>query len=110
MAFHDGLSPGSCADRSPKTGRFTSGNRAYRSRHARIAEKLNALRQTYDGRSPGDMALLAMAAQHLCDADIAKTKLARTRATNSALRVLREVRRRPELPPSVDEVLRGVAR
>jgi hypothetical protein len=88
-----------------RRGRFTRGNAAYRSRQSRIAEKLEALRQTYDASSAGHMALLATVAVHLSDADVARSRLARTRATNSAQKLLALV---PKITPrqrTVSEIL-----
>jgi hypothetical protein len=99
MSLQDGPFHGTHSGRNRRTGRFTARNRVYKARLDRIAEKLNALRQTYDATSPGDMALLATAALHLADAEVARSRLSRTRATNSALRVLRHVHRKPAPPP-----------
>jgi len=105
MSLQDGISVGARSGHSRRTGRFVRGNRVYRGRMDRIAEKLDALCATYDSSSRGDMALLATAAVHLCDADVARSRVSRTRATNSALRVLALVRRKPEPQPSIDELL-----
>ena len=88
-----------------RTGRFVARNTAYRARQDRIAEKLTALRATYDASTAGDMALLATAAVHLCDADIARSRVSRTRATNSALRLLALVPRLAKALPTIDELL-----
>jgi len=105
MSLQDGISVGARSGHSRRTGRFVRGNRVYRGRMDRIAEKLNALCATYDSSSRGDMALLATAAVHLCDADIARSRVSRTRATNSALRVLALVPRLTKAMPTIDELL-----
>jgi hypothetical protein len=104
MSLIDGHTARSHIARNPRTGRFLRGNKAYRARQVRIAEKLEALRETYDSRSAGHMALLATAAVHLCDADLARSKVSCTRSTNSALKLLALV---PKLvkPPSLDDIL-----
>jgi len=108
MSHLDGSFRSAQSGHDPATGRFRSGNTAYRARQDRIAEKLDALRKTYDAASPGDMALLAAVAVHLADADIARSRVSRSRATNAAVRLLRQVRRKDgevERLPTLQELL-----
>jgi hypothetical protein len=107
MSLTHGSAAHTHSSHNRRTGRFVRGNTAYRLRQVRIAAKLDALCKTYDASSAGHMALLATAAVHLCDADTARSKVACTRATNSALKLLALV---PKLvkAPTLDDVLAGV--
>jgi hypothetical protein len=105
VSLSDGSEHRTQSAHNRRTGRFVEGNSAYRARRDRIAEKLTALRATYDASTAGDMALLATAAVHLSDADLARSRVARTRATNSALKLLALVPRITKAVPTIDELL-----
>jgi hypothetical protein len=66
----------------------------------RIAERLAQLVADYDP-TPSQRQLLSIVAQHLDDAERARSAIVRTRATNAARRILRDIPQRksePELP------------
>ena len=78
-------------------GRFVSGHSEYAARKRRIAERLAQLLADYDP-SPSQKQLLAVIAGHLDDAERCRSAIARTRATNAARRLLRDLKRKP--PPA----------
>ena len=79
----------------------------YRTRQEAVKERLDALLTAYKARSAADIALLSIAAIHLVDAEKARNRTQRVRATNAAMRALREIPRQPEAG-SIDEALRGL--
>jgi hypothetical protein len=89
-----------------RLGRFVAGNTEYRARQQRIAERVRQLALDYDP-SPSQRILLPILARHLDDALRARSAIARTRATNAARRLLKDIPRKP-LPaqlPTARELL-----
>jgi|SRR6516162_1424963 len=80
-------------------GRFVSGHSEYAARKRRIAERLAQLVADYNP-SPSQKQLLAVIAGHLDDAERCRSAIARTRATNAARRLLKDIPRKPEPPAS----------
>jgi hypothetical protein len=80
-----------------RNGTFTAGNFGRAAKKRRIAERLAKLRLDYDPSSSQEM-LLAVAAGHLDDAERCQSAIARTRATNVARRLLKDIPRKP--PPA----------
>src|SRR6516225_6253377 len=81
----------------PRNGTFTAGNSGRAAKKRRIAERLARLRLDYDA-SPSQEMLLAVAAGHLDDAERCRSAIARTRATNAARRLLKDIPRKPGPP------------
>ena len=77
-------------------GRLVRGHSEYAARKRRLAERLAKLRLDYDP-SPSQQMLLVVVAGHLDDAERARSAIARTRATNSARRLLKDIPRKPVL-------------
>jgi hypothetical protein len=76
-----------------------SGNSAYLEKQRRIADRLAKLRLEYE-----DSQLLPAVACHLDDAERSRTKLDRTRAANTAERLLRSIpRKQPKRPRNAAE-------
>jgi len=75
-------------------GRFVSGHSEYAAKRRRIAERLAKLRLDYDP-SPSQQMLLVVIAGHLDDAERCRSAIARTRATNAARRLLKDIPRKP---------------
>ena len=84
---------------SDKPWLFQSGNSEYRAKKRRIAERLAQLVADYNP-SPSQKQLLAVIAGHLDDAERCRSAIARTRATNAARRLLKDIPRKPEPPAS----------
>jgi hypothetical protein len=82
----------------PRNGSFTAGNSGRTARKRRIAVRLEQLVAEFDP-SPAQMQLLAIIAGHLDDAERCQTAIARTRATNAARRLLKDIPRKPLLAP-----------
>jgi|SRR6516164_10597913 hypothetical protein len=82
-------------------GRLVRGHSEYAARKRRLAERVAKLRLDYDP-SPSQEMLLVVIAGHLDDAERARSAIARTRATNAARRLLRDIPRKPQLsaPPA----------
>ena len=93
----NGATIGAMSGHDPRNGTFTAGNsgRAAKKRH--IAERFAKLRLDYDP-SPSQEMLLAVAAGHLDDAERCRSAIARTRATNAARRLLKDIPRKPGPP------------
>jgi hypothetical protein len=79
-------------------GRLVRGHSEYAARKRRLAERLAKLRADYDPSSSQEM-LLVVIAGHLDDAERCRSAVARTRATNAARRLLKDIPRRPSLAP-----------
>src|SRR6516165_9603421 len=79
---------------SDKPWLFRSGNSEYRAKKQRIAVRLAQLVAEFDP-SPAQRQLLAIIAGHLDDAERCRSAIARTRATNAARRLLKDIPRRP---------------
>ena len=108
MSLQDGSDLRAIPGRDPASGRFQRGFRgAYRTRQEAVKERLDALLTAYKARSAADIALLSIAAIHLVDAEKARNRTQRVRATNAAMRALREIPRQPQAE-SIDEALRGL--
>jgi hypothetical protein len=75
-------------------GTFTAGYSGRTARKRRIAERLAQLVAEFDP-SPAQKQLLAIIAGHLDDAERCQTAIARTRATNAARRLLKDIPRKP---------------
>jgi hypothetical protein len=85
----------------PHNGSFTAGNSERAAKKRRIAERLAKLCLDYDP-SPSQQMLLAVVAGHLDDAERCRSAIARTRATNAARRLLKDIARKPEPLPATD--------
>jgi hypothetical protein len=90
----NGAPIGAMSGHDPQNGSFTAGNSERAAKKRRIAERLVKLRLDYDP-SPSQEMLLAVAAGHLDDAERARSAIARTRATNAARRLLKDIPRKP---------------
>jgi hypothetical protein len=75
-------------------GRLVRGHSEYAARKRRLAERLEKLRLDYDP-SPSQLMLLVVVAGHLDDAERARSAISRTRATNAARRLLKDIPRKP---------------
>jgi hypothetical protein len=80
-------------------GRLVRGHSEYAARKRRLAERVEKLRLDYDP-SPSQQMLLVVIAGHLDDAERARSAIARTRATNAARRLLKDIPRKPKPPAS----------
>jgi len=78
-------------------GRLVRGHSEYAARKRRLAERVAKLRLDYDP-SPSQQMLLVVIAGHLDDAERCRSAIARTRATNAARRLLKDIPRKPEPP------------
>jgi hypothetical protein len=76
-------------------GRLVRGHSEYAARKRRLAERVAKLRLDYDP-SPSQQMLLVVVAGHLDDAERCRSAIARTRATNAARRLLKDIPRKPE--------------
>jgi hypothetical protein len=91
-----------------KLGRLVRGHSEHAARKRRLAERLAKLRLDYDP-SPSQQMLLVVIAGHLDDAERARSGVARTRATNAARRLLKDIPRRAEPPvPLLSELMKQV--
>jgi len=92
----NGAPIGAMSGHNPHNGSFTAGNSERAAKKRRIAERLAKLRLDYDP-SPSQEMLLVVIAGHLDDAERCRSAVARTRATNAARRLLKDIPRKP--PP-----------
>ena len=102
----DGSANGVAAAHDPASGQFLPRNSEYRARRQRLADRLAKLRVDY-APSPSQEMLLPIIAGHLDDAERCRSAIARTRATNAARRLLKDIPRKP-LPvqlPTARELL-----
>ena len=76
------------------------GHSEYAARKRRLAERVAKLRLDYDP-SPSQQMLLVVIAGHLDDAERCRSAVARTRATNAARRLLKDIPRKPLRSPAV---------
>src|SRR6516225_8074756 len=90
----NGATIGAMSGHDPRNGTFTAGNSGRAAKKRRIAERFAKLRLDYDP-SPSQEMLLAVAAGHLDDAERCRSAIARTRATNAARRLLKDIPRKP---------------
>ena len=86
-----------------RAGRFTTGNREYRAKQRRIAERLAQLTADYSA-SGSELQLLEIAARHLDVAATARSAERRVSATNAARRILRDIPRREPTLRSLKEL------
>ena len=93
----NGATIGAMSGHDPRNGTFTAGNSGRAAKKRRIAERFAKLRLDYDP-SPSQEMLLAVAAGHLDDAERCRSDIARTRATNAARRLLKDIPRKPGPP------------
>jgi hypothetical protein len=107
MSLIDGQPLTSAPSPDHRDGRFVKGNNAYKTRIRRVTEAIERIKASYDVTDPADMAIASIAALNLCDAELARSRVARTRATNAAVRLLKQLVRLPKRGPSIDEVLKG---
>jgi hypothetical protein len=99
---------GATLGRDPHNGTFLAGYSGRTARKRRIAERLAQLVAEFDP-SPAQKQLLAIIAGHLDDAERCQTAIARTRATNAARRLLRDIPRKPRLSSSAADDPAAVA-
>ena len=85
---------GAAASGHDELGRLVRGHSEYAARKRRLAERLAKLRLDYDP-SPSQQMLLVVIAGHLDDAERCRSAIARTRATNAARRLLKDIPRKP---------------
>jgi hypothetical protein len=93
----DGAVTGEVVDHDAQ-GRFVNGHSEYAARKRRLAERVAKLCLDYDP-SPSQQMLLVVIAGHLDDAERCRSAIARTRATNAARRLLKDIPRKPRSPP-----------
>jgi hypothetical protein len=91
----DGSVIGAVLQHDQRSGRFLAGHTEYRAKQQRIAERLAQLLADYDP-SPSQRQLLAVVARHLDDAERARSAVTRSRASNAAKRLLKDIPRKPE--------------
>ena len=94
----NGAPVGATLGHDPRNGTFTAGNSGRAAKKRRIAERLARLRLDYDPSASQEM-LLAVVAGHLDDAERCQSAIARTRATNAARRLLKDIPRKPPAAP-----------
>jgi hypothetical protein len=102
----DGSATGS-AKGHDKLGRLVKGHSEYFAKRRRVAERLARLVADYDP-TPSQRMLLAVVAQHLDDAERARTTERRVLAANAANRLLRSIPRKQRPAPSLQELMAGV--
>jgi hypothetical protein len=98
----DGSAGGAMASHDPISGHFLPRNTEYRAKQQRLKERVARLRLEYD-----DSPLLVAVARHLDEAERGRTALTRTRASNAACRLLKQLARKPgpSLPATLEEYL-----
>ena len=98
---------------SAEDGRFKPGQNSRSLKKARIAAKLEELRQAYfpnGGYSVMDVNRLKLAAQHYIDAEICRDPVVRQRATRTAEYLLAKLSRSPApRPPAADQAAPALA-
>jgi hypothetical protein len=90
-----------------RLGRFVAGHSEYRAKRERIAERVRQLSLDYDA-SPSQRMLLPIIAAHLDDAERARSHDKRTRATNTAQRLLKLLKVKERPLPTMAEIMSGV--
>jgi hypothetical protein len=98
----NGSANGVTAAHDPISGQFLPRNSEYRAKRQRLADRLAKLRVDYDP-SPSQEMLLVVIAGHLDDAERCRSAVARTRASNAARRLLKDI---PRKPPAVSMTAR----
>ena len=97
----DGSATGTVTGHDEHNGRFINGHSQYRARKDRLAERLRQLTLDFDP-SPSQQMLLPIIASALDDAERARSAVVRTRAANTARRLLKDIPRKPEPLPATD--------
>ena len=100
----DGVTAAKAHD--PASGQFLPQNTEYRAKRLRLADRLAKLRLDYDP-GPAQEMLLVIIASALDDAERARSAVVRTRAANTARRLLKDIPRKPAPAqlPSARELL-----
>ena len=99
----NGAAIGAMLGHDPHNGFFTAGNSERAAKKRRIAERLTKLCLDYDP-SPSQQMLLVVVAGHLDDAERCRSAVARTRATNAARWLLKDIPRKlGARPPALDD-------
>jgi len=93
----NGSANGTTAGHDPASGQFLPQNSEYRAKRLRLADRMAKLRLDYDV-SPSQELLFVVIASALDDAERARSAVVRTRATNAARRLLKDIPRKP--PPA----------
>src|SRR5262249_38079374 len=93
----NGSANGAAAGHDSASGQFLPQNSEYRAKRLRLADRLAKLRLDYHP-SPSQEMLLVVIAGDLEDAERARSAIARTRATNAARGLLKDIPRKP--PPA----------
>jgi len=91
----DGSASGTAAAHDEATGKFLVGNSEYRARQKRLADRLAQLLIDFDP-SPSQRMLMPIICRHLDDAERGRTAVSRTRASNTARRLLKDIPRKSE--------------
>src|SRR5215470_6173892 len=100
---------GAASSGHDELGRLVRGHSEYAARKRRLAERVAKLRLDYDP-SPSQQMLLVVIAGHLDDAERCRSAIARTRATNAARRLLKDIPRKPPVQlPTARELLDRLA-
>jgi hypothetical protein len=82
----------------PATGRFSGGNSAYLAKQRRIEQRFVELCAEYED-SPAQRQILRLAAGFMDSAERCRTEWKRTRAANTAAKLLRSIpRKQPKRP------------
>jgi hypothetical protein len=90
----DGSATGTALGHNPKSGRFTNGHSEYRARKDRLAAIVQTLAAEFDP-TPSQLRLLPIIARHMDDAERARPAERRIRASNTARRLMRDLKRKP---------------
>jgi hypothetical protein len=97
----------SILNHDPATGQLVNGNSAWCAKKRRIEDRVRQLAVEYDGQPQ----ILQIIATHLDDAERGRSHLARTRAANTAMRMLRTIPKRvPKRPANAKEWYRNGAK
>lgn len=91
-----------------RLGRFVTGHSEYRARKERLAEKVRQLAVDYDLSAPSQRMLAPIIAAHLDDAERARSQDKRTRAANTAQRLLKLLKAKERPLPTMAEIMSGV--
>ena len=90
----DGSATGTAAGHDDRSGRFIHGHSEYRARKQRLAEIVQTLATEFDP-TPSQVRLLPIIARHMDDAERARPAERRIRASNTARRLMRDLKRKP---------------
>src|SRR6516164_1882529 len=97
----NGSANGAAAGHDSASGQFLPQNTEYRAKRLRLADRLAKLRLDYDP-GPAQEMLLVIIASALDDAERARSAVLRTRAANTARRLLKDIPRKPPPVPATD--------